>query len=541
MHVQFTQPYLLLLIVPLALHVIWMGRRLRMLGPARRITAIIIRLMLVSLLVCALAGIRMAKDSKNLTVFFLMDGSDSLPEAQKNYANGYVKKNLLDIGANDEAGIIVFGSNAAVERGPSKDSEFDRPQSVVNTKGTNIADALQLAMACFVGESQKRIVLLSDGNQNSGDAEAIAQSVKASHIALDVVPLKYENRNDVILEKVLVENRVSLDQPFDLKIIASSRQSGPAKLSVHQDGKLIGTYDIKLDADKKNSFVIPTQVRDSGFHTYEAQIHADGDAIPENNRGFAFTYGEGEPRVLLVDGDGSPSKVLPSMLESEKIKVEVADPAGLPSSLRDLENYDGLIFNNVAASDITDTQMKIIETAVHDLGLGFIMIGGEKSSGPGGYNDSPIERILPVDMEMKNEKILPQGALVPIIHTVEIPQGQFWAEKIAQASLDVLSPHDLMGVLYYSWNGGEAWLYPLQEVGNKVKMTNLIKSIQPGDMPSFDTTLQMAYDALVGCSASVKHIVVISDGDPATPAQALATKIKNAKITISTVCIAPHS
>ena len=41
------------------------------------------------------------------------------------------------------------------------------------------------------------------------------------------------------LEKAVVENRVSLDQPFDLKVIVSTRESGPAKLTVQQDGRLI--------------------------------------------------------------------------------------------------------------------------------------------------------------------------------------------------------------------------------------------------------------------------------------------------------------
>ncbi len=541
MRLLFAQPHFLYLAIPLVLHALWMGRRLKSLAPARRWTAITLRSLVLLLILAALSGARIAKESKDLSVFFLLDASDSVPAAQKSYANAYIKKTLLEMGKDDRAGVVVFGETSAVERAPTRDSEFENIQSVVSAKGTNIADAIQLAMACFVGESQKRIVLLSDGNQNAGDAEAAAQTVKASRVALDVLPLKYENRNDVILDKVMVENRVSLDQPFDLKIIATARESGNAKLSLHQDGKLIGNFDVKLEADKKNSFVIPTQVRDSGFHTFEAQLHADGDLIPDNNRGFAFTYGEGEPHVLLVDGDASPSRALPSVLTGEKLQVEVVDATGLPSNLRDLENYDAVIFNNVPAGDVSETQMKLIETAVHDLGLGFIMIGGENSFGPGGYNDSPIERILPVEMEMKNDKILPQGALVPIIHTVEIPQGEFWAEKIVQAALDVLSPRDLMGVLYYSWNGGETWLYKLQEVGNKTKMRNMLNGIQPGDMPSFDSTLQMAYDALVPCGASVKHIVVISDGDPQTPNQALAMKIKAAKITISTVCIAPHS
>src|SRR5262249_36047182 len=160
------------------------------------------------------------------------------------------------------------------------------------------------------------------------------------------------------------------------------------------------------------------------FHQFEVMIDSPGDAIPENNRNFAFTYGQGEPRVLLVDGDETPSTVLPAMLESEKIRVERVAPGSLPGTLREMQTYDAIIFNNAAASDITGDQMKTIERAEHDLGVGFMMIGGEKSFGAGGYNDSPIERILPVNMHLKNDRIMPQGALVPIVHTVEIPSGQ---------------------------------------------------------------------------------------------------------------------
>jgi hypothetical protein len=72
-------------------------------------------------------------------------------------------------------------------------------------------------------------------------------------------------------------------------------------------------------------------------------------------------------------------------------------------------------------------------------------------------------------------------------------------------------------------------------------MRGMMSTTQWGDMPSYDKTLQMAFDALVDSGASTKHIVVISDGDAAPPSPMLADKIKAAKITISTVCINPHS
>lgn len=542
MSIEFGNPWVLTLIVPLAAHVLWMGRRLGMLSTSRKIVAISLRLTILVLLVASLAGARFSRHSKELTVFFVLDDSESLPAAQREYSIQYLTKAIGDLDpSRDRAGIVVFGADAALERGPTPFDELETIQTVIDPSRTNIADALQLAMACFVGESQKRIVLLSDGNQNAGNAEDVARSIAAAQIVLDVVPLKYRNRNDVILEKTIVESRVNLDEPFDIRIIASAEKSATGRLSVFKGQQLIRQFDVELIGGQKNVFEVPTEVRDSGFHSFEVQLDVEGDLIPENNRGFAFTYGEGEPRVLLVDGDSDPSPVLAAMLISEKINVDRVDASGVPRTLRGLQAYDSIIFNNVGASEITSNQMRMIERGVHDLGIGFIMVGGENSFGAGGYNDSPIERILPVEMELKNEKIIPQGALVPIIHTSEIPQGQFWGEQVAMAALDVLSPRDMMGLLYYSWQGGEQWLFPLQEVAGKSRLRAMISGIAPGDMPSFDRTLQMAFNALSTSGASVRHVIVISDGDPQTPNPQLVKQIQAAKITISTVVISPHS
>jgi hypothetical protein len=72
-------------------------------------------------------------------------------------------------------------------------------------------------------------------------------------------------------------------------------------------------------------------------------------------------------------------------------------------------------------------------------------------------------------------------------------------------------------------------------------MRALIDGIQPGDMRSFDRTLQMAHAALAQSSASIKHVVIISDGDPDPPAAALVRQIQQAGITVSAVCINPHN
>ena len=541
MQFQFAHPYVLLLLLPLLAHVLWMARRLHALATPRRIIAVAARCVLLALFVLALAGLRVARETRELTVVYALDESQSIPEPQRAIARDYVRKTLGEMTPDDRAGVVVFGAEAALDQPPQPHLQFDAPTALVNERLTDLSSGVNLALAAFAGGSQKRIVLITDGNQNAGDAATAARAAAAAGASIDVLPLKYANRNDVLIEKALVENRVSLDEPFDIRVIATTRESADGKLSLMRDGKLAGQFDVHLDPDKKNLFVIPTQVQEGGFHNFEVLLDVPGDIIPENNRAFAFTYGEGEPTILLVDGDAVPSETLPAMLQSEKIQVQRIPPENLPGALASLQDYDAIIFNNVGADRISKDQMKMVEQAVHGLGIGFMMIGGEDSFGAGGYNDTPIETALPVYMELKNEKIIPKGAIVPIVHTVEIPQGQYWGEQVILAALDTLHPRDEMGVMIYDWQGGERWLFPLQEVGDKASLRSMISGLQGGDMPSFDLTMQMAYDSLIVSNASVKHMVIVSDGDPQTPNPALAKKIKAAGITISTVCINPHS
>src|SRR5690606_11295879 len=157
-----------------------------------------------------------------------------------------------------------------------------------------------------------------------------------------------------------------------------------ALLSIHQDGRLVGQPRVQLLGGQKTVLNVPTEVRDSGFHSFEVQLQVEDDRIPENNRGYAFTYATGEPRVLLVDGDAAPSRTPPEMRRSTEIQVETGQPSILPHDIGGLQAYDSIILNNVNAGDLTPDQFKLLAHAVENLGIGLVMIGGENSFGAGG-------------------------------------------------------------------------------------------------------------------------------------------------------------
>ena len=67
--------------------------------------------------------------------------------------------------------MIVFGKNAEVEVPPVDFSIQLAPkiESLLDREFTNLAGAMQRAMSMFPHDAAKRIVLVTDGNQNIGE------------------------------------------------------------------------------------------------------------------------------------------------------------------------------------------------------------------------------------------------------------------------------------------------------------------------------------------------------------------------------------
>ena len=87
----------------------------------------------------------------------------------------------------------------------------------------------------------------------------------------------------------------------------------------------------------------------------------------------------------------------------------------LPETLSGYIGYGAIIFDNVPGHIVGENQMTMIEQAVKNFGTGFMMVGGDESFGLGGYFKSPIERILPVEMEVKGKEQLPSLGLIIVM------------------------------------------------------------------------------------------------------------------------------
>ncbi len=159
--------------------------------------------------------------------------------------------------------------------------------------------------------------------------------------------------------------------------------------------------------------------------------------------------------------------------------------------------------------------------------------------------NTKLEEAMPVDFQIKNAKIDAVGALAMVMHASELAQGNYWQKAIARAALDALGPMDYCGVVQYDMTGANSWLWGerngLSRVGeNRNVMKARLSRMVPGDMPDFDSSLKLALNALVANPASMKHMIVISDGDPTPPSAAVLKGYASAGIKISTVAVGTH-
>lgn len=539
MNFQFTHPlYLLLLPVTLG-WTIWLAWKSDVqISKWRRWTAFLIRTAIVTALVLALAGLQWLKKLEGMNVFFLLDRSDSIPTAQQDYARAYVNKSTAQKKSVDKGGVIVFGSEANIETTANTAVDVEKIQAVVGTERTDIAGAIRLGTAAFPETGQKRLVLLSDGNENIGDAMTAVLAAKQLGVTLDVVQMGITRGDDVAMQKLSVPPKLKKGQVFEVKIFLQSDKDTPATLRLYRNDQYLGEQKVELSKGK-NLFTFPQTLSEPGFYTYDARVEAPGDTVPQNNRASAFASVKGEPEILVVSSDPAGDQPLVDALKSAHLQVKAVGVNGFPATLAEMQNYDSIFLCNVAAGDLGKDLQTLLESAVRDFGVGLVCVGGDQTYAAGGYRGTPLEETLPVNMELDSKKVLPSGAVALVMHGMEFANGNQVARDCAQGVLAALGPNDEMGVVL--WDGNEHWLFPMTKTGDKKELGRQIAGMNQGDLPTFEGVMKLAHEGLQKSTANLKHIIVFSDGDPSSPSAGLMQSIVGDRITVSTVLISGHS
>ncbi|MBA3533510.1 MAG: VWA domain-containing protein, partial [Ardenticatenales bacterium] len=556
MSISFTDPLYLwaLLLIPLAWGLAALAPRA--LPPLRRRVSLILRTLVLASLVLALSGAQLRRSVDNLTVVFLVDVSDSMPPGARQEAAAYVRAAIEAMPAGDRAAVVVFGKDALVERTASEFRRLDPLASVPVSTRTNIADAVQLGLALLPADMQKRIVLLSDGQENEGNARSAADLVAARNVVLDVIPLGGGSTGlDAQVTSLDAPDAVPLGQRFELVVRLNATSDTTVRLRLFGDSQLLFDQAVEVPAGG-TSYRIPVEGAEEGFRRYRAVIEGAGDTRPQNNEAAAFTEVTGQPRVAVVTTKPDEASALVSALEGAEMKVDVLAPNALPQSLEALRSYDSIVLVGVQAPDLPAATMALLPNYVRDLGHGLVMIGGPESFGAGQWLRTPVEEILPVDMEVRPKD---QQANVALVLAVDksgsmgrchcddpnnagqqqqrresgLPKVDIAKDAVIQATA-ALGSMDFVGVV--AFDSAARWALETQRFPGLASLEQAIAPIDANGGTNIFAGLELAEESLAGVDAKVKHIILLTDGwSRAGDFKALAERLAEEGITLSVV------
>ena len=541
---------LLLLLLPVAAALGWPARGY---GRRREIASLILRLLLLLCLILALAGLHIRRQADNLAVVFLLDVSDSMPETAQAAALDYVAQALPAMGPDDQAAIIAFGGEALVERSMSNVRALAGVRSIPSTNQTDLAEAIQLALALYPPDAARRMVILSDGAATTGDAQAAARLAAASGVEIVVVPFVVTPGAEVLLSEVEIPDHLTEGERFDLSLTLQATQPTQAGVRVLAGGQVVyeGEYQVERGTQTLN---LPLTAGSSGFASYQVQIIPASDTYYQNNELAAYTQVAGPPKILLVappEGEamGSAGQTRPDeamqlrlALEAAGFIVEAVRPSGLPSELALLAEYASLVLVDVPARQLSDRQMEAVQTYVRDLGGGLVVVGGPTSYGVGGYFRTPLEETLPVDMQIKDQQRRPSLAIVFIIdHSGSMSETNGGVTKLelakeaAMRSIELLAPTDRVGVI--AFDDLAAWVVPMTSLDDPDAVINAIGTIQIGGGTDILAGVQAMANVLPTDPALVRHVILLTDGgaDPTGIPDLVSRLYNEYGITLTTV------
>lgn len=490
----------------------------------------------------ALVNPQFFRASEALDVVFAVDYSWSVGKAAKEEALRLLRDSQRIKGSETRAGLLFFGREPAWEFWPRADIPTEDFSPQVARDGTDIQAAL-LAAISPIGEGREgRILLLSDGNENRGEASRILPLIRSRGVPVWVLPVSpYRGKNEISVSDLALPLAVASGEAFEVRGAIDSLSEARARIKLLRDGFVQKEEFLTLKAGR--TWVRFRENLDApGRHSYELLVESSEDTLAENNLLQGTVEVKGSPRVLYVHS-GEDELFFSRVLKVQGFSVLASPPEESPLSLAELSAYDLLVLDNVPAYRLSAAKMEAIESYVRDLGGGLLVIGGHQSYGAGGYYRTPFERLLPVEMRPPTRVDIPHVALLFVLDkSGSMGAGPPGATKLdlakaaAMAAAELLNPSDQVGIL--AFDAGWEWVLPFQQVGRGDLVSERLSALQADGGTDLYKAMAEAYRSFSARSAAIKHILVLSDGlTDKADFRSLVQRMVGDKITVSTVAL----
>lgn len=536
-------PIAWLLLIPLALY--WHFHR----QPNR--AANILRLCFIILAVAIMSGISLKWKDRNGILIAVVDQSKSMPDNAKQEIKNALKRLDSKRPANSRLGVISFSGTAAIEKMPD-DSPFDDFTAYLpNPDATNLHEAVTEALKLVPQDTPARLLLCTDGTWNGQNPQNAFAKAAAQSIPADVKLYSRDRLNDLAIADIQAPFTAYPNETFAVSIIVSSPVNQNAILSISRNHSQPVQQKVMLRRGI-NQIVRRDQSETSGVVAYDVRILPENgqlDDIPENNSGHRIVQIIGRKRLLLLTE--SPSQNLAKILTAAQLPVDVHAPSPHVLSPERLANYSGLILENVPASRLGMSGMELVAQLVKSGALGLFMTGGRSSFAVGGYYKSPLDDVLPVSMEQRQEIRKSQVAVVVVLDrsgsmsmTIDGTRSKMDLANLGTAEVfKLLAPTDFFSAI--AVDSAPHIVIPLSPVNTIPNAESTIRSITSmgGGIFVF-TGLEAAIRQMLKTNVITRHIILFADAaDAEEPGEyrELLAQCRISDITVSVIALGKES
>ena len=527
MNISFLNPnfLFLLLLVP----VLWFFPK-----RVERVAHGVIRSLLVGCIIVALAQPVFVSSRTEVHQVVIVDHSQSLSEQQHQAANEMLDAVIKETGPRDKLTIITLGSQQKSRSIAATNQQI----SITSESQSSLSSALAAASQQIPRGAQGVVTLITDGLSTDRRWGPAVQSLQERGIPVNTHDLGIQD-GDIFPSSLYVDGPVRVGQTVSAEVVViGSSEEFQVRLS-SPDGEL--AISPLQQSDGRASVVLEFEANQAGFLQLTAEVvtqSADRDAT---NNQLSRTIAIQNPlRTLYVgermqDGVGQWSNLIGQ-------GFDIVDGASqkLDGNF-DFSGFDLVVIDDMPARKLDDSFQRNLKKAVVDDGMGLVYAGGEAAFGGGGYDQTPIADVLPIEIKQDNEKKDPSTSLAIIVDSSGSMQGTRidLAKQIARLAVRKLQSHDRVGIVEFY--GAKHWAIPMQPAANKIEIDRAIGRIQAVGGTILLPAIEEAYYGLKNLDTRYKHILVLTDaGIENADYESLLRRISKDGINVSTVLVGPE-
>lgn len=291
---------------------------------------------------------------------------------------------------------------------------------------TRLGRALDQAQSELAGVPVAGLVMVTDGaDQSEADLNRTLLGLRSSGVPVYTVGVGRESfEQDIEIRSVSAPRYVLRGTSMMVEVsIAQNGYAGQTiPLIVEDEGRVVNSQDVEMPVDGTPASVeIHFTADQGGWRRFRFRVPVqEGELIQENNERQTLIevregrqkilYLEGEPRFevkfmrrAVADDEELQLVVLQRTAENKFLRLDVDSgdelANGFPTTREELFQYRALIIGSVEASFFSREQIQMIVDFVAERGGSVLFLGGKRSFAEGGWTNTGISDLMPVELE----------------------------------------------------------------------------------------------------------------------------------------------